>query len=138
MLFRRGLGAAILLATLCVLASAQMSVAQTYSMNYSKRSNRMTWRPSFPSWSLRSPVSMAAAGDSTAMMRFTANASMNAILDQRDGRNNWTENASVRTSILYPVLGPRASVGINANMSVRNASLLNQKTRNQTISFRFE
>jgi hypothetical protein len=137
-LFRRGLGAAILLATLCVLASAQMSVAQTYSMNYSKRSNRMTWRPSFPSWSLRSPVSMAAAGDSTAMMRFTANASMNAILDQRDGRNNWTENASVRTSILYPVLGPRASVGINANMSVRNASLLNQKTRNQTISFRFE
>lgn len=134
MLSRRGLCLAMLVVTLL----PQLSVAQTYSLNFNKRSNRMTWRPSFPSWSLRAPVSLAAAGDSTAMMRFTANATMNAILDQRDGRNSWTENASVRTSILYPILGPRASVGINANMSVRNASLLNQKTRNQTISFRFE
>lgn len=112
--------------------------SQTYSLNFSQRSNRTTWRPTFPGWNLRAPVSLAAAGDSTAMMRFNASASMTAILDQRDGRNNWRENASVRTSILYPVLGSRASVGINANMSVRNASLLNQKTRNQTISFRFQ
>jgi hypothetical protein len=115
-----------------------ISDGQSYSLNFSRRSNRMTWRPTFPSWNLRAPVSLAAASDSTAMMRFNASASMNAILDQRNGRNNWTENASVRTSILYPVLGPRASIGINANMSVRNASLLNQKTRNQTVSFRFQ
>jgi hypothetical protein len=72
------------------------------------------------------------------MLRLNASMSLSAILDQRDGRNNWTETASIRTSVNYPILGPRASIGISASMSSRNATLLNQKTRSQTISFRFQ
>ena len=111
---------------------------QTYSLSFSQRSDRLTWRPTFPSWSFSTPVTLSAAGDSTAMLRLNASMSLNAILDQRNGRNNWTETASINTSVLYPILGPRASVGITASMRSSNATLLNQKTRSQTINFRFQ
>lgn len=114
------------------------AASQTYSLSFSQRSNRLTWRPVFPSWSFSTPVTLSAGGDSTSMLRVNASMSLNAILDQRGGRNNWTESASVNSSVLYPILGPRASVGITANMSSRNATLLNQKTRSQTFSFRFQ
>jgi len=111
---------------------------QTYSLSFSRRSDRLTWRPTFPSWSFSTPVTLSASGDSTAMLRLNASMSLNAILDQRDGRNNWTETASINTSVLYPILGPRASVGITASMRSSNATLLNQKTRSETINFRFQ
>ena len=120
------------------LLTATAAWGQTYSLSFSQRSDRLTWRPTFPSWSFATPVTLSASGDSTSMLRVNASMSLNAILDQRDGRNNWTESASINTSVLYPILGPRASVGITANMSSRNATLLNQKTRNQTFNFRFQ
>lgn len=111
---------------------------EAYSLGFSRRADRLTWRPTFPSWSFATPVTLSASRDSTAMLRLNASATMSAILDQRDDRNNWTESATINTSLLYPILGPRASVGITANMSSRNATLLQQKTRSQTISFRFQ
>ncbi len=122
----------------CVLLCVTAVCGENYSLSFSRRSERLTWRPVFPGWNFSTPVTLSAAGDSTSMLRLNASMSMNAILDQRNGRNNWTENASIRTSVQYPILGPRASVGITANMSSRNASLLNQKTRRQTINFRFQ
>ncbi|HIG18003.1 MAG TPA: ribosomal RNA small subunit methyltransferase A, partial [Candidatus Handelsmanbacteria bacterium] len=117
----------------CVLLCVTAVCGENYSLSFSRRSERLTWRPVFPGWNFSTPVTLSAAGDSTSMLRLNASMSMNAILDQRNGRNNWTENASIRTSVQYPILGPRASVGITANMTSRNASLLNQKTRSQTI-----
>lgn len=125
-------------ALLFVLLAAASVGAQTYSLSFSRRSERMTWRPTFPSWNYTTPVTLSAAGDSTSMLRLRASMSLGADVDQRNGRNNWTETASVRTSVLYPILGPRASVGINANMSSRKATLLRQTTRSQTFSFRFQ
>lgn len=121
-----------------VLLAAATAWGQSYSLNFSRRSDRLTWRPTFPSWNYSTPVTLSTAGDSTSMLRLNASMSLSAILDERDGRNNWTETASIRTSVLYPILGPRASVGITASMSSRNATLLNQRTRNQTINFRFQ
>ena len=124
--------------TVAVLLTATMAWSQTYSLHFSRRSDRMTWRPTFPSWNFSTPVTLSTAGDSTSMLRVNASMSLNAILDQRNGRNNWTETASIRSSVNYPILGPRASVGITASMSSRNATLLNQKTRSQTFNFRFQ
>jgi hypothetical protein len=121
-----------------VLLATAAAWGQNYTLSFSKRSDRLTWRPTFPSWNFSTPVTLSTAGDSTSMLRLNASMSLSAILDQRDGRNNWTETASIRTSVLYPILGPRASMGITASMSSRNATLLNQKTRSQTINFRFQ
>ena len=121
-----------------VLLATATAWGQNYSLSFSKRSDRLSWRPTFPSWNFSTPVTLSTAGDSTSMLRLNASMSLSAILDQRDGRNNWTETASIRTSVLYPILGPRASMGITASMSSRNATLLNQKTRSQTINFRFQ
>jgi hypothetical protein len=121
-----------------VLLATAAAWGQNYSLSFSKRSDRLSWRPTFPGWNFSTPVTLSTAGDSTSMLRLNASMSLSAILDQRDGRNNWTETASIRTSVLYPILGPRASMGITASMSSRNATLLNQRTRNQTINFRFQ
>lgn len=128
----------ILSGMVAALLWATAAAGQTYSLSFSQRSDRLTWRPVFPSWSFSTPVTLSAGGDSTSMLRVNASMSLNAILDQRDGRNNWTESASINSSVLYPVLGPRASIGITANMSSRNATLLNQSSRSQTFSFRFQ
>ena len=125
-------------ALVVVLLFAPSSWAQTYSLSFSKRADRMTWRPSFPSWNFTTPVTLSAAGDSTAQLRLSASASLNSTLDKRNGRNIWSESASIRSSVLYPILGPKASVGINANMSSNSVGAGRQKTRSQTFSFRFE
>ena len=126
------------IATLLGGGAAQPAVGQTYSLSFSSRSNRMTWRPALPSWSYTAPVALSAAGDSTSMLRITASASLSATLNQRSDRDTWQENASVRTALNYPILGPKASIGVNASMSSRNATLLKQKIRSQTYSFRFQ
>lgn len=125
-------------ALLCAVLVATMAGAQTYSLNFNRRSERMTWRPTLPSWNFSTPVTLSAGGDSTSMLRLNASMSLSAILDQRNGKNNWSETANIRTSVNYPILGPRASIGVNATMSSRNATLLKQKTRSQTIGFRFQ
>ncbi|MBT4504193.1 MAG: hypothetical protein HOC74_41065, partial [Gemmatimonadetes bacterium] len=107
---------------------------QQYSLNFSKTSSRMTWKPTLPSWNYSVPVRLSAAGDSTSKLRLATSASMNFILDQRS--DTWKETASVNTSVSYPILGPKATIGIGANMSVNNAALTKQKIRNQTFNFR--
>lgn len=109
---------------------------QQYSLRFSKSSSRMTWDPQLPSWNYSVPVRLSAAGDSTSKLRLTTSASMRFILDQRN--YTWQENASVSTSVNYPILGPKATIGIGANMSVNNAALTKQKIRNQTFNFRFQ
>jgi len=109
---------------------------QQYSLRFSKSSSRMTWDPQLPSWNYSVPVRLSAAGDSTSKLRLTTSASMRFILDQRN--DTWQENASVSTSVNYPILGPKATIGIGANMSVNNAALTKQKIRNQSFNFRFQ
>jgi len=109
---------------------------EQYSLNFSKSSSRMTWKPTLPSWNYSVPVRLSAAGDSTSKLRLTTSASMNFFLDQRS--DTWKENASVNTSVNYPILGPKATIGVGASMSVNNATLTKQKIRNQTFNFRFQ
>ena len=127
-----------LAAALLASGVAAPAAGQTYGLSFSSRSNRMTWRPTIPSWSYSAPVTLSAAGDSTSMLRITASASLSATLNQRDDGDTWQESASVRTALNYPILGPRASIGVNASMSSRNATLLKQKIRSQSYNFRFQ
>ena len=126
----------LLTAVLAVAALAAEGWSQSYSLRFSRSANRLTWTPTFPGWTFSAPVALAAAGDSTALLRMSASASMNSWLDRR-GRI-WQESASIRTNVQYPILGPRASVRINAGTSSRNAGLQRQRTRNQSIGFGFE
>ena len=122
-----------------VVAVAALSAdgwSETYSLRFSKSANRYTWTPRFPGWSFSAPVTLAAAGDTTAQIRMTASASMNSWLDTR-GRI-WQESAGIRTRVTYPILGPRASIGISAGMQSRKAGLKRQRTRNQSVGFSFE
>jgi len=98
----------------------------------------MTWGPTIPTWRYAVPVAMSAPGDSTSMLRITASASLNATVNQQSTGNTWQELASLRSSVTYPILGPKASIGINASASSRNATLLKQKNRSQTLNFRFQ
>lgn len=112
--------------------------AQTYGLGFNSGSDRMTWTPKIPSWRYAVPVAMSAPGDSTSMLQISASASLGAILNQRSSGNTWQENASLRTAVTYPILGPKASIGISASASSRSATLLKQKNRSQTLSFRFQ
>lgn len=126
----------LLLAVVAVAALPLDGWSESYSLRFSKTANRLTWTPKFPSWSLRAPVTLAAAGDTTAQLRMNASASLNSWLDTRG--HIWQESGSIRTTVQYPILGPRASIGVNAGMSSRNAGLQRQRTRSQSIGFRFE
>lgn len=122
-----------------VVAVAALSAdgwSETYSLRFSKSANRYTWTPRFPGWSFSAPVTLAAAGDTTAQIRMTASASLNSGLNTR-GRI-WQESAGINTRVTYPILGPRASIGINASMRGRKAGLRRQRTRNQSVGFSFE
>ena len=125
-------------AAMVALGAASPALGQSYSLNFSSRSNRMSWTPTLPSWSYSAPVALSAAGDSTSMLRITASASMRATLNQRRDGDTWQESASVRTAVNYPILGPKASIGVNASMSSRNATLVKQKIRSQSYNFRFQ
>lgn len=125
-------GAALLTA---LLSSVE---GQQYTLNFSKSSTRMRWDHRLPSWSYSVPVRLSAPGDSTSMLRISSSASMGFTLDERADRKTWQDNTSVNGSVNYPILGPRATIGIGANMSVRNATLTKQKLRNQSFNFRFQ
>jgi hypothetical protein len=76
------------------------------------------------------PVALSSGADS---MRISLSTDLGYTLDQRDGLNVWQDNASVRSSVNYPILGPRASVGIQASASSRSSTLQKQKIRSQTV-----
>ena len=111
--------------------------SETYSLSFSSASGRMSWTPSFPSWNYTTPVAFSAVGDSTSMLRLNASASIRASVFPRDGRKNLQESGNVSTSVTYPILGPKATIGLSASMSSRSAALVKQKTRNQSINIRF-
>ena len=58
-------------------------------------------------------------------MRFT--------LDSRNDLKTWQDNASLGSTVNYPILGPKATIGIGANMSLR--SLYAAKTETAQSDF---
>jgi len=124
-----------LLAVVAALALWQPAGGESYSLKFSKSSERLSWTPTFPSWNWAFPVALSSRKDS---LRVSASASLSYALDQREGLNAWQDNASIRSSVNYPVLGPRASIGIQASASSRSATLQKQKLRNQSYGFRFQ
>jgi hypothetical protein len=135
---RRVLPAVTLMALVAAVALPQVTTAKTYRLSFSKNSSRMSWNPTLPNWSWRIPVTLSASGDSTAMMRINTSASLNWSLDQRSGGNVWQDNASLRSSLDYPILGPKASIGMAGSFSSRRTTLDRQRTRSRSFSFSFK
>lgn len=127
--------AGALLAMVAALGCWQPAGGETYSLSFNKSSDRLNWQPSLPSWNWAFPVAFSARQDS---MRVSVSASLAYALDQREGLNAWQDNASIRSSVNYPILGPRASIGIQASASSRSATLQQQKIRSQSYGFRFQ
>ena len=127
----------VFLAILLFLSPAICIGSDTYSLSFNSSSGRMSWNPSFPGWTYATPVAFSAAGDSTSMLRLNASASLAASVFPRDGRQNLQENGSLRTSVSYPILGPKATITLGGSISSRSAALVKQKTRSQSISFGF-
>ncbi|MEW6752607.1 MAG: hypothetical protein AB1505_16720 [Candidatus Latescibacterota bacterium] len=130
-----GTWAAAVAVLLCACPRAH---AAQYSLTFSKYTGSMSWSHRLPGWRYAVPVRLSAARDTTSMLSISANASMGSTLQERNGSKLWQDNASVNTQVNYPVLGPRAQIGIGGNMSVRNATLTRQKIRNQSLDFRFQ
>ncbi|MEE3259122.1 MAG: hypothetical protein VX293_07920 [Candidatus Latescibacterota bacterium] len=121
-----------------VLALAAAADAQQYSLNFNRSSTRATWNHRLPSWNYSTPVRFSAVGDSTSKLTINASARMGFTLDERSRGKTWQDNASVSSSVNYPILGPKATIGLSASMATRNASLQKQKIRNQSFNFRFQ
>ena len=111
--------------------------AQQYSLNFSRSSSRTSWNHRLPSWNYSTPVRFSAVGDSTSKLTINASANMGFTLDDRSSGKSWQDNASGRTSINYPILGPKATISLGASMSTRNVTLQKQKTRSQSFNFGF-
>jgi hypothetical protein len=129
---------AVALACLALLWAPFPGHAQQYNLRFSRTLNRMSWSHTLPSLTYQVPVRMAAPGDSSSMLRITASGSLSSTLDERPTGNTWQDLAAVNSAVNYPILGPRASIGIGATMSVRKTTLTQQKNRNQTLNFRFQ
>ena len=119
-----------------VLAAWVAADAQ-YKLSFSRTSSRTSWNPSFPSWNYSTPVRFSAVGDSTSKLTINASASMGFTLDDRSSGKSWQDNASGRSSISYPILGPKATISLSASMSTRNVTLQKQKALNQSFNFGF-
>lgn len=122
-------GAALLL----IIATSAVD-AQQYTLNFSKTSSRMSWNHRLPQWTYTTPVRLSSAGTGKSMLRINTSANMSSTFDERGDSRNWQDNASLNTSIDYPILGPRASLRLGANMSVRSATLTQQKIRNHSYN----
>ena len=127
----------VFLAIFLLLSPAICIGSDTYSLSFNSSSGRMSWNPSFPGWTYATPVAFSAAGDSTSMLRLNASASLAASVFPRDGRQNLQENGSLRTSVSYPILGPKATINVSGSISSRSAALVKQRTRSQSINFGF-
>ena len=108
-----------------------------YKLSFSRSSSRTTWNHSFPSWNYSTPVRFSAVEDSTSKLTINASASMGFSLDDRSGGKSWQDNASGRSSINYPILGPKATISLGSSMSTRNVTLQKQKTFNRSFNFGF-
>ena len=126
-----------LVAALALTASVS-SAADQYSLKFTKSSSTMSWEPTFPGWSYKFPVTSSAADSTEAEVRLSASARMKSTLTQRDGRNLWIDVGSIGGSVNYPILGPKASIGVRGSMSTRTAALQRQKIRNQSYGFSFK
>ena len=126
----------VLLALTLLLSPGICAGTDTYVLKFNSASGRMNWSPTFPGWNYSTPVAFS-AGDSTSMLRLRASASLRANMFPRDGRQNLRENGSVRTSVSYPILGPKATLNVNASIRSSSAALVREKTRSQSISFGF-
>ena len=124
-----------LLVLVAALASGGPAAGGSYSLTFNKSSDHLSWTPKLPSMNWSFPVALSAGADS---IHISLSTNLDYKLDQRDGLNAWQDNASVNSSINYPILGPRASIGIQANASSRSATLQKQKIRNQSYGFRFQ
>ena len=120
-----------------VLAAWTAADAQQYSLNFSRHSTRTSWNHSFPSWSYSTPVRFSAVGDSTSKLTINASANMGFTLNDRSSGKSWQDNASGRSSVNYPILGPKATISLGASMSTRNVTLQQQKTFNRSFNFGF-
>ena len=118
-------------------STLSLGAAETYTLSFSKSSDRMSWRPSVPGWRYSVPVALVASGDTTSRLSLSANTSMGATLTERSGSKTWQDNVSINSSINYPILGPKASIGMTARMSSRSSTLVNQRIRSQSFGFRF-
>ena len=120
-----------------VLAAWTVVDAEQYSLTFSRTSTSTSWKPQFPSWSYSTPVRFSAVGDSTSKLTVRVSANMGFTLNDRGGRKTWQDNASIRPSINYPILGPKAAIRLSASMSTKNATLQKQKKLNRTLNFGF-
>jgi len=125
----------VILALAMALAAADAAVGESYSLSFSKSSDRLSWQPNLPGMNWAFPVALSSQADS---MRISLSTDLGYTLNQRDGLNVWQDNASVRSSVNYPILGPRASIGVQASASSRSATLQKQKIRSQSYGFRFQ
>ena len=123
---------------LWVLACCAPLAAQQYSLNFSRSSTRTSWNHRLPSWNYSTPVRFSAVGDSTSKLTINASARMGFTLDERSSGKAWQDNASISSSVNYPILGPKATIGLSSSASVSNATLRKQKRRNQSFNFRFQ
>ena len=136
----RAIGAAtgaLLVVLAAALPQAREARADTYSLRFSSARNRMSFSPSFPGWSFAIPVTLAATDDTTSMLRVSTSAGLRSSMNRRGGRNTWQDNASLRGTVDYPILGPKGSIGFNASMSASSSSLVKQRSRSQTFGLRF-
>ena len=123
---------------LWVLACCAPVAAQQYSLNFSRSSTRTSWNHRLPSWNYSTPVRFSAVGDSTSKLTINASARMGFTLDDRSSGKAWQDNASISSSVNYPILGPKATIGLSSSASVCNATLRKQKRRNQSFNYRFQ
>ena len=120
-----------------VLAAWSAAEAEQYSLRFNRTSTSTSWTPRFPSWSYSTPVRFSAVGDSTSKLTINASANMGFTLNDRGGRKTWQDKASVRSSINYPILGPKAAIRLSSSISTKSATLQKQKKLNRTLNFGF-
>ncbi len=108
-----------------------------YTLNFRRSSSQTSWNHSFPSWSYSTPVRFSAVGDSTSKLAINASANMGFSLYDRSTGKSWQDNASARSRVNYPILGPKATISLGASMSTRNVTLHKQKTHSQSFDFGF-
>ena len=109
-----------------------------YTLRFNRTSSRMSWNHRLPSWQFSIPVRSIAGPDSATALRVSTSASLSYILDERNDVRTWQDRGLVNWSIDYPVLGPKAEVGVSGNVETRNATLQKQKIRNQTYGARLQ
>ncbi|NKB72202.1 MAG: hypothetical protein GKR89_34420 [Candidatus Latescibacteria bacterium] len=121
---------------LVLLALAGAVWGGRYGLNFQHSGERMSWRHQLPSWSYSVPVRLAA--DSTSMLRLSASASLSSILDRRTSGVQWQDQARLSARATYPILGPRASIGLATSFSHRRATLRRQNLANRTFTFNMQ